>query len=547
MYIKKIKLHNFKRFKGDYELELTSGLNILVGNNGIGKSTIIEAIHLALSGYFQGKYLKNGISQYLFNHDVIFDYLRKVNSGEHIDLPEMYIEIWFDECPTMNGTNHTGTEPADGLTYKVCFNEEYKSEYENLISSGKITTLPIEYYHIVWESFRQEHITSRSIPFKPAYIDSSKIIQNTSDLYISHIIRNKLSEDDKVKISQAYREAQQVFLESEHLANVNQQLSLASYDSETIKLSVDLSANAWEGYISAYLNEIPFHYAGQGMQSIMKTKLAIEKRSADNLGIILLEEPENHLSFSRLNSLLSNIKSSQNDKQIIVSTHSSFVLNKLGLKSLLLLSENGKIRLDNLSEDTYKYFEKLAGYDTLRLILSRKTILVEGDSDELVIQKAYMVQNEGRLPIDDGIDVMCIRGLSFLRYLEIAKSLRIPVAVVTDNDGAPCRVAEKFSDFTDCDNIQVFFDEVIDNAETLSCNREVIPDGFNFNTLEPKILKENSICTLNIIFNKDLTTNEQVLMYMHRNKSKCALDIFSTNTSISFPEYITKAVEWAAR
>ncbi|EAF3171948.1 hypothetical protein CSI41_15195, partial [Listeria monocytogenes] len=42
--IKKIKIENFKCINGCFELDLTTGINILVGNNEAGKSTILEAI-----------------------------------------------------------------------------------------------------------------------------------------------------------------------------------------------------------------------------------------------------------------------------------------------------------------------------------------------------------------------------------------------------------------------------------------------------------------------------------------------------------------------
>lgn len=47
------------------------------------------------------------------------------------------------------------------------------------------------------------------------------------------------------------------------------------------------------------------------------------------------------------------------------------------------------------------FFKKIAGYDTLRMILCKKAILVEGDSDELIVQKAYMKMHNGKLPIQD--------------------------------------------------------------------------------------------------------------------------------------------------
>ena len=66
MNIKKVYIENFKSFR-KLELDLNSGINILVGNNEAGKSTILEAIHLALTGLLNGKYLKNDLTEYLFN------------------------------------------------------------------------------------------------------------------------------------------------------------------------------------------------------------------------------------------------------------------------------------------------------------------------------------------------------------------------------------------------------------------------------------------------------------------------------------------------
>ena len=70
MKIERVKIKNFKVFKGEFNLELNDGLNILVGNNESGKSTVLEAIHLALTGLFNGKYLKNELTQYLFNNEI---------------------------------------------------------------------------------------------------------------------------------------------------------------------------------------------------------------------------------------------------------------------------------------------------------------------------------------------------------------------------------------------------------------------------------------------------------------------------------------------
>lgn len=44
MYISRIKLHNFKGFKGDHELCFDEGVNFFVGDNNSGKSSVFEAI-----------------------------------------------------------------------------------------------------------------------------------------------------------------------------------------------------------------------------------------------------------------------------------------------------------------------------------------------------------------------------------------------------------------------------------------------------------------------------------------------------------------------
>jgi chromosome segregation ATPase len=44
MYISKIKLHNFKGFKGDHELNFDIGVNFFVGDNNCDKSSVFEDI-----------------------------------------------------------------------------------------------------------------------------------------------------------------------------------------------------------------------------------------------------------------------------------------------------------------------------------------------------------------------------------------------------------------------------------------------------------------------------------------------------------------------
>lgn len=120
------------------------------------------------------------------------------------------------------------------------------------------------------------------------------------------------------------------------------------------------------------------------------TVLALSSKKNSEATVLLIEEPENHLSHSKLNQLISDISTDNSGKQVIITTHSSFVANKLGWTTILL-REARVTRIKGLNASDF--FHKLPGYDTLRLVLAKKSILVEGDCDELVIQRAYKDAN----------------------------------------------------------------------------------------------------------------------------------------------------------
>ncbi len=58
MHIKKIKIEGFKTF-GKFKLDLNKYLNIIVGDNETGKTTLLEAINLVLSCQLDGEPLDN--------------------------------------------------------------------------------------------------------------------------------------------------------------------------------------------------------------------------------------------------------------------------------------------------------------------------------------------------------------------------------------------------------------------------------------------------------------------------------------------------------
>jgi len=377
MFIKEIIIDNFKCFEGRFRLELNEELNILVGDNEAGKSTILEAIHLALSGWIYGKYLTTELTQSLFNIQVVKNYIKSLETENSLAPPRILIELFFEiEDDSLKalfeGNGNSLKRKACGIQFIISFNGKYQEEYNFLLGdTDGIGSLPIEYYDFSWSSFaRDDRLTPKTIPFKSSLIDSANNrYKSGSDVYISRIIRDFLSDEQKVKISQAHRKLKDSFAENVVIKEVNEKMQQEEISDKKVELSVDMSTKtAWETSITTYLDDIPFSYIGGGEQCLVKTKLALSHKKSQEANILLLEEPENHLSHAKLNKLIKYIKDSHEKKQIIVSTHSSFVANKLGLGSLILLNTDTKtnkrneIRTKDLDGETKKYFEKLCWF-----------------------------------------------------------------------------------------------------------------------------------------------------------------------------------------
>lgn len=73
MLIKKIKIKNFKKFKDEITIDFNDDFNIIIGNNESGKSTILQAIELVLSGS-QSRIESIGLEN-VFNNEAIDNFM----------------------------------------------------------------------------------------------------------------------------------------------------------------------------------------------------------------------------------------------------------------------------------------------------------------------------------------------------------------------------------------------------------------------------------------------------------------------------------------
>jgi putative ATP-dependent endonuclease of the OLD family len=286
MKIAKVKITNFKCYEETFTLALNEGLNVIVGANESGKTTILEAIHLALTGLLHGRPLKNDLTSYLFNLAAQNKYVQSLGTASPLPPPAITIELFFsgtsNELAELEGNENSEKIKCSGVVYKIEFDEEnYKGPYEELVKTGELSAIPVEYYKTTMRSFARVGITARNIPIKSALIDSSSTrLQNGSDVYVSRIIRDVLEEKERASISQAHRKLKEAFVADPNLKLINERITKAAKISQkAVSISVDLSSQtAWESSLMTYIDLIPFQYIGKGEQCVIKTKLALRKR-----------------------------------------------------------------------------------------------------------------------------------------------------------------------------------------------------------------------------------------------------------------------------
>lgn len=530
MILEKLRIQNYKSFS-DKTFCFNSYKNIIVGENEAGKSTIIEAIQIVLTGSLSYKNIFYSLNPHLFNKNVVDKYVSDIKAGSNPALPKIEIEAFLrddKDYVVLKGNNNSLNLNQPGIRLIIEFDENYKLEYQEYIKhKDDIITIPIEYYTVNWYSFSYAAITQRSIPLKIITIDNNNLKNDFSlNNYISRVVDDSLTKEQKASLALEYRKLTENFAISPYIKELNELLDKNDHITDkSIKLTIETdNKNSWERNINLQLDDIPFEHVGSGEKNKIHTMLSIEMDDSD-AKIILIEEPENNLSYGNMRKLINNIELKSGGKQLIITTHSPYILNKLGIDSTILLKNGEQFMFNMLSQDTREYFKKLPGYDTLRLILGNKVILVEGPSDELIINKAFQ-QIHKQLPIDIGVDVICVNGLSFKRFLEVVKFLRMSVKVVTDNDGdISNNITTKYKDFLELPNIKIFYDAKKENY-----------------TLEAAILDVNSIETINEILVQKFERKEDILAYMIKNKTQCALKILESPKYITFPKYIMEAI-----
>ncbi|WP_323901862.1 ATP-dependent nuclease [Aeromonas caviae] len=515
--IKKIKLLNFKRFI-EFEIEFDPKMNVIIGDNEAGKSSILQAIELLSSGS-RHKVESVGLES-LLNKTAISDFFKTDRSFEK--LPEVHIEAYFsDETnPDLFGKHNTDKTNSSGLHMIYQPNEDLINEINQLLADGS-ENFPFEFYTVKFITFNGEAYTGYRRFLKCLTIDSTKInSENANKEYIRTIYDSTVDLVTRIGLQNEYRQQKLQFKEK-NFKTINDELGEYEFTVRTgskFNLETDITLTQ---------DNIPIDERGKGRQCFIKTEFALSRNSEKRtIDVLLLEEPENHLSHSNMKLLVSKI-SNTHQNQIIIATHSSLISTRLDLRKSILINSSSKkpVTLKNLSNSTAKFFMKAPDNNILELVLSSKVILVEGDAEYMLIDAMYSKET-GRSLESDNIHVISVGDTSFKRYMELARELGIITAVVRDNDkDYQVNCVENYIEHVS-DKIKVFSDEDTERY-----------------TFEVCIYQDNkAIC--DAIFSGG-RISKTPLEFMLSHKAESAFQLLDNHSELlTVPDYIKRAITW---
>lgn len=534
--IEKIKISGFRKFQ-NYEISFKRGVNILIGENEAGKSTILDAINVVLNQKY------NNFDKYIVEELINRDNIKKFEKSKvYEDLPKIKIEIFLSLQSIPQNSHFFGIYHSDnpalkgdseyfkyGIVYECCFDEDFKDALLPSIQEGKI---PYDFYKMTWKTFSDNQLKSQKKPLKILNIDNSNSnAAGAFDYYNRNLYLNKYNPKEIFEHKGLFREKLKDAFNSLNLENI----------SEDKKFGLSQKKLIMENILTIYENDISIENMGKGKENIIKTETALDK-DANRSDVILIEEPENHLSHINLRRMIKTINDATNQKQIIITTHNNLIVKQSDISKLIIIGKDKPKTVNNFNEQTAYFFEKSDDFNLLQFLLSDKCILVEGRTEYQLINNCYsqLAELESVEPEQDKIDVISCFGKTYKYYLDIAKELGKKVCVITDNDGNESFLTQVENENLINNDIKIFTDRDINNwtfeVSLYNLNKDALKDIIK--------IQDDAEYKFNGVSYKD----RPILGYMLNNKADVAYKLFNLSKyniiKFTYPNYIKEAIKW---
>ena len=347
MKIKNIKLKNFRCFE-ELVIELNERCNVIVGVNGAGKSTILDALAISIGTYFAK--IPTAYSLPIQKEDV----LRKSYLTGSIISTEYQFPVVISTEGIANGEFIEWSRELNGLKNKTTVKNA-----SNLIEVGHIqqqniqngvtdTTLPIFAYYGTGRLYKKKNNRITKLGIKKSsrldgYTDALSLGTNEKQLlrWFEDMTLIKIQEDREIPELKTVKTAIEKCFEigNKDVTDVSINYSVKSKDIE-----VSYRKNN-------EIEKLPLHMFSDGIRITLTMVADIATRMAklnpqllDNVletpGVILIDEIDMHLHPSWQSRIITSLLETFTNIQIITTTHSPIVISNIESEYLRILKNN---------------------------------------------------------------------------------------------------------------------------------------------------------------------------------------------------------------
>lgn len=391
-------LSDFRNLNGiELQFDPSSQTNVLIGNNGSGKSNILEAISCIFktlysrSTHFEFSFFL----QYEINSNRVCINYKKENNTITYTVNATEVASVAQYLPSRVVCNYSG---EDNRLYE----EDYKKPFEDYTSSiiKNEAYNPLRMIFINKDLWGIVLLVMLAFKDENTYKEFNRFLTDVIGLNtVDHII---LKEDKKVLKS--WEKNPNAILQY-FQSLINQRDAHNSVDLKYFKVN---SATPQEMFIALlgcksaiaqlkiYYNQgIDAQLLSEGEKKFMVILFILEALS-DESSLVLMDEPDSHIHVSRKEKLKEVFDAISNRDNIITS-HSPTLTAKFDEKSIIMLERNDKGLSCTIDEDKKQIVDRLTnGMWTLQeqniFLTSKKNILlVEGITDISYLKAALKV------------------------------------------------------------------------------------------------------------------------------------------------------------
>ncbi len=517
MILKKIYLKNFRGYS-EIEVEFDTKLNIIIGKNDIGKSTILDALEI----FFNNETVKIDFSDYsVYASDdiMIIGCVFDIEKGKEYVIDTIPTDLEKEYLLNEDGLLeiHLTWDCSKGKLTAASLKVNLIANYPKSLSARPVATQKIDQLKKTLDKY-SDKLNINEVK-KNTSSEIRQAIYSVLDIKELVEIPISLSKDDGKKIWESLKkELPQYFLfQSDRLnkdtdTEVQQPLKAITQsaidevieDLEAIKkiienkaiqigkdtikkleemnpeiakvLNPEISNKAWDSLFSFSFNTddgIPVNKRGSGIRRLILLnyfRAEAERKNTRNRNIIYaIEEPETSQHPNHQNMLIKAlIELSQKDKnQLIITTHTPEIAKIVKDENLIFIEKvEGEIQI-NKSENKLNEIAKTLG---VMPYLSRLVICVEGELDIKFIKNINQNIPELKEIIDfeeQQINIIPLQGGNLKNWVDrnYLKGSNVTEFHIYDRDSNSGRNSEQYK--KQCDEIN----EREDNSKCVLTNK----------------------------------------------------------------------------